>query len=265
MSATSAEPLISARNIVLSYGAVRALDGVSLEVPRGAILAIVGPNGCGKSTLLRVLAKLADGAGRSGEVAIAGEVAGDPSSLTKLRAFVPQRPEVSADFTAREVVRLGRHAVGANEAAVARALDAVGLAARADLPFHTLSGGERQRVSIARALAQLDNTDTRAGSAGVLLLDEPFSGIDPAEVVRIVQALRARATHGAVVLSLHEPGLARAIATHALVMRAGKAIASGPAATTLTAEILTAAYGHPMVESSAWLVPSLSAGGSIRS
>ncbi len=265
MSATASDTLISARDVALSYGAVRALDGVSLDVPRGAILAIVGPNGCGKSTLLRVLAKLADGAQRSGEVVIAGESARDPSSLTRLRAFVPQRPEVSADFTAREVVRLGRHAVGASEPAVARALDAVGLAARADLAFHTLSGGERQRVSIARALAQLDDPSKHAESSAVLLLDEPFSGIDPAEVARIVHALRERAARGAVVLSLHEPGLARAIATHALVMRAGKTIAFGPAATTLSAEILTAAYGHPMVESSAWLVPSLSAGGSIRS
>ena len=267
MDAMTSAPLISARNIALAYGAAdgpRALDGISLEIPRGAIVAVVGPNGCGKSTLLRVLARLADRTHCTGELAIAGERAGDASSLTSLRAFVPQRPEVFADFTAREVVRLGRYAVGASEAAVARAIDAVGLATRADLPFHTLSGGERQRVSIARALAQLDSGDASGASGGVLILDEPFSGIDPGEVARIVHALRERAERGAVVLSLHEPGLARAIATHALVMHEGKAIALGSAAATLTAEILTKAYGHPMQESSAWLVPALHRGGSIR-
>ena len=176
------EPLVAARDLALSYDGRPALAGVSLELHAGEILAVVGANGCGKSSLLRVLARL-DGGGRSsGTVAYRAQAA----PLAAIRAFVPQRPEVAADFTAREVVRLGRYSVGADESAVARALEAVGLAARADLAFHELSGGERQRVAIARALAQLDQP---AGRAGVLILDEPFAGIDPGEVARIARAL----------------------------------------------------------------------------
>ena len=168
--------------------------------------------------------------------------------LAKAVAFVPHRPIVAADFTAREVVRLGRHARGRDEAAVERALAAVGLAQRAGLSVHTLSGGERQRVAVARALCQVDGSERP-----VVLLDEPFSGIDPGEVARIVSALRALAARGAVVLSLHDPGLARAVATRALVMRAGEVVASGEARAVLTPEILSAAYGAPMEFASAWI------------
>jgi ABC-type cobalamin/Fe3+-siderophores transport system ATPase subunit len=245
------ELLVAARDLALSYDGRPALAGVSLELHAGEILAVVGANGCGKSSLLRVLARL-DGGGRSsGTVAYRAQAA----PLAAIRAFVPQRPEVAADFTAREVVRLGRYSVGADESAVARALEAVGLAARADLAFHELSGGERQRVAIARALAQLDQP---AGRAGVLILDEPFAGIDPGEVARIARALQALARGGgAVVLSLHDPGLARAIATSALVMRSGRTLAIGAAGEVLTAPRLGEAYGHAMRDADGWIVPEL--------
>lgn len=266
-------PLLTAHELTLTYGGFAALAGISLELRAGEILAVVGANGCGKSSLLRVLAQLG-GAGRvggrvcyaaragasvgastSGATSASASTSSSSSSLAAVRAFVPQRPEVSAAFTAREVVRLGRFSVGRDESAVERALEAVGLSARADLPFHTLSGGERQRVAIARALAQLDQP---AGRAGVLILDEPFGGIDPGEVARIARALQARADGGAaVVLSLHDPGLARAIATTALVMKSGRAIAAGAAGEVLTASCLGDAYGHPMRDADGWIVPEL--------
>jgi iron complex transport system ATP-binding protein len=263
--APASAPLLTAHELTLTYGGFAALAGISLELRAGEILAVVGANGCGKSSLLRVLAQLG-GAGRVGgrvsyaaragaELGASASRSTSSISLAAVRAFVPQRPEVSAAFTAREVVRLGRFSVGRDESAVERALEAVGLSARADLPFHTLSGGERQRVAIARALAQLDQP---TGRAGVLILDEPFGGIDPGEVARIARALQARADGGAaVVLSLHDPGLARAIATTALVMKAGRAIAAGAAGEVLTASCLGDAYGHPMRDADGWIVPEL--------
>ena len=253
---TADKALFVARETTVVYGGLRALDAVTLQVEVGEIIALVGPNGCGKSTLLRVAAHVCGDEYISGTRMVKGEAsnrlaAQSPARLARCVAFVPQRPDVAAPFRAREIVRLGRYAVGDDEAAVERALEDVGLQDRGEVPYHALSGGERQRVALARAFAQLDH-------GGLLLLDEPFSGIDPGEVARVVGALIRRARVGAVVLSLHDPGLARAIATHAVVMRKGTVLAAGRAADTLTTAILSKAYGHEMIESSAWIVPQLS-------
>ena len=263
MESMTPDIVLAAECVSLRYGATRALDCVSLAVRRGTITAIVGANGCGKTSLLRVLAQVIEPGGHAGTVTLAGvDQHGTAAARATRRAFVPQRPEVSASFTAREVVRLGRHAIGTTEAGVGRALEDVGLSLRADQTFHTLSGGERQRVAIARAFAQLD-------SGGVWLLDEPLSGVDPAEVARIIGALCRRvtsaATGSAAVLTLHDPGLARAIATDAIVMREGRVLASGDAASVLVPSILSEAYRHEMVEAPCWLAPRLGAGVRMRS
>ncbi len=255
-------PLFAAADITVLYGATRALDRVALTVEAGQIVALVGSNGCGKSTLLRVAAHVCGPEFVAGTRAFDGVVSGRASGLRRGQlarkvAFVPQHPEVSAPFTAREIVRLGRFALARDEAAVERALREVGLADRGDVLFHALSGGERQRTAIARAFAQLDH-------GGLLLLDEPFSGIDPGEVSRVVDALRRRAERGAVVLSLHDPGLARAFCSHAVVLRQGTVLAKGLAADTLTTSILTDAYGHAMEEHASWIVPRLSPPASMR-
>ena len=244
--------LLSGEDLARRYGDVMALAATSVEVHAGDIVAIVGANGCGKSTLLRALAGLADGPGSSGVVRRRGApLARDEGA--RVRAFVPQRPEMPGEFTAREVVRLGRFARGHDDSAVERALASVGLSARAGLPVHQLSGGERQRVAVARALAQVDGAD-----GAVLLLDEPFGGIDPGEVARIVASLRALAQGGAVVLSLHDAGLARAIATRAIVLKSGRVQAAGLADAVLQPAILSEAYAHPIDAVSGWLAPRLS-------
>jgi iron complex transport system ATP-binding protein len=247
----SRAPLLEARAVARRYGDTQALAATSLSIEVGDIVAIVGANGSGKSTLLRALAGIVHGEGVSGEVRIDGRFL-VREEVARVRAFVPQRPEVAADFTAREVVALGRFARGHDATAVERALAAVGLSHRADRPVHTLSGGERQRVAVARALCQLDGVERP-----ILLLDEPFSGIDPGEVARIVAALRALAERGAVALSMHDPGLARAVATRALVMRAGEVVASGDAASVLEPGLLGAAYAAEMERADGWLAPVL--------
>jgi iron complex transport system ATP-binding protein len=243
--------LLEGTQLSMRYEASVALLPTDVSVEVGEFVAIVGVNGCGKSTLLRALAGVLPEVGRSGEVRIGG-ASRSPREAARTRAFVPQRPEVAADFTARAVVRLGRFAMEDSPEAVERALAAVGLQSKADRLVATLSGGERQRVAVARALAQLDGA-----ARPVLLLDEPFAGIDPGEIARIVAVLRALASRGTVLCSLHDPGLARCISTRAIVLREGRVVADGPAAEVLVPSILTAAYGHPIEESDAWLVPSL--------
>jgi len=258
----NAPPLLRAIALARRYGpvgaSVGALAETSVAIEAGEIVAIVGANGSGKSTLLRALADVVHGPGASGAVELDGRRL-SRADAARMRAFVPQRPDVAADFTAQEVVQLGRFARGADDEAVARALAAVGLAARSDRSMRVLSGGERQRVAVARALAQIDGA-----ARAVLLLDEPFGGIDPAEVARIVATLRSFASRGAVVLSLHDPGLARQVATRAIVLAGGRVVADGPTRETLTTTVLSAAYGHPMVESTGWLAPDLEAGCTLR-
>ena len=242
--------MMSARNLRVRLGSTLALDDVSLEVSRGSLVAVVGANASGKSTLLRTLAGIL--VPERGTVEILGLPLHELSLGTRARALalVPQRPEVSAPFTAREVVSLGRYAVGSDSRRVEAALADTGLTERAEVPCAQLSGGERQRVAIARALAQ-------AGRDSVILLDEPFSGVDPGEVARLVPVLRAHAAGGAVLVSIHDAGLARALATHAVVLEHGRVIAAGEARTTLTAEALSQAYGHPMEETGGWIAPRL--------
>lgn len=243
--------LLEATGVSVRFGDFVALRDAGLSIAVGQIWAIVGPNGSGKSTLLRALAGLETEPRRTGLVRYAAS-----GALARQRGFVPQQPELSAPFSAREVVRLGRYAQGTDatrdEAAVERAIAEVGLTHRADRLFHELSGGERQRVAVARAFAQVD-------AGGILFLDEPFAAVDPAEVARMARALGGRAERGAVVLTLHDPGLARAIATHAAILRAGTVERAGLAREVLTAAALSEAYGHEMRDIGGWIVPSLSA------
>lgn len=147
-----------------SYGSRTVLAGVTLAVERGERLAVVGPSGSGKSTLLRVLAGL--------ERADRGAAAGTGPPRTVL---VPQRPHLFTWLTVAENVRVGggfrTHRGRFEESAVEELLSVFGLSELSDLRPDQLSGGQAQRVAVARALAVRPE---------VLLLDEPFSALDPA-------------------------------------------------------------------------------------
>jgi manganese/iron transport system ATP-binding protein len=174
----------------VSYGRrAPALDGVTLTVPHGAQVAVVGPNGAGKSTLFKALVGLLPL--RGGSVLVNGR---PPNDQTDPVAYVPQREEVDWRFpvTVRDVVAMGRYGrVGPlrrfrdeDHAAVAQALESLDLAELADRPVGELSGGQQQRVFLARALAQEPH---------VLLLDEPFTGVDAQvreSVLGVLQDLR---------------------------------------------------------------------------
>lgn len=149
-------------------GVRRVLHRVSLEVgtqPAG-ITAVVGPNGAGKSTLLRLMLGLIRPGSGSVRWGATDAYRLTPLERARRAAYIAQQPYISAGFSVREVVALGRFAVGPNDDAAFRAMDRLDVLDRRDDPFWTLSAGQQQRVSIARAIAQLDPAGNPAAEIG---------------------------------------------------------------------------------------------------
>jgi manganese/iron transport system ATP-binding protein len=230
--------------VSVGYGRAPVLTHVNLTLAPGQRLALLGPNGAGKSTLLKSVLGLVPVL--AGEATVLG---GSPAAARGLAGYVPQTDTLDADFplTARQVVLIGRYrrigwwrpARAADRRAVAQALDQVGLADRAGHRFGTLSGGQRQRVLLARAIA---------AAPRLLLLDEPFNGVDAVSQEAVLRVLRELSAAGtAVILSTHDLGVARDLAD-AVCLLNGRQWAVGPPAATLTAGALRRAYGGPAVD-----------------
>jgi iron complex transport system ATP-binding protein len=225
-----------------------ALDGrpvlrdLTLHIPRGARLGLIGPNGSGKTTLLRAIAGLVP---HTGELRV-GDAAGGTLSRRELArriALVPQHPAVPAGITVTDYVLLGRTPhipyFGAESRRdldiVASVLDHLDLGAFADRRLDSLSGGERQRAVLARALAQ---------QAPVLLLDEPTTGLDVGhqqQVLELVDRLRDDLDL-TVVGAMHDLTVAGQFADHLVLLDGGRVAAAGPAGTVLTEEVIARHY-----------------------
>lgn len=235
---------LAVRGLTVRYGdhrALAALDDVSLEVPVGHAVGLVGVNGSGKSTLMRAVLDLLPAA--AGEVRVLGGTSAR-ARAAGLVGYVPQRDELDRDFpvTVGEVVLMGRyHLLGrtrrprpVDRAAAAAALTQVGLAEHADRQLGRLSGGQRQRVLLARALAQ---------EARVLLLDEPFTGVDVGSEAALTAVLqRFVADGGAALVATHDlTTLPRLCERSVLLHR--RVLASGPTADVVTPENLARTFG----------------------
>lgn len=237
------------------FGDVQALRGVTLEVPRGAVTAVVGPNAAGKSTLLRALAGIQPL--HSGAASIDGVELGRMPARDRARriGFLAQRGGVSGPFLTREVVGFGGFASDSPRRgfrAIDDAIEAVGLASEATRPFNQLSIGQQQRAGLARVLVQVD-----PARGGVLLLDEPFSAQDPREIERVTVLLRAfAAAGGAVVAAMHEIGVAWSVADQALLLNAGAVMDAGTIESVLTPEALQGIFGTRFVRSEHGPVPA---------
>ena len=233
---------------------VPVLDGVSMTVPAGGFVGILGPNGSGKTTLLRVLAgSLAPTRGR---VVLDGQDLARMArgALARRMAVVPQETRLVFDYSALEVVLMGRYPhlrafeiEGPADFAIAReALAATGTLALQDRAFETLSGGEKQRVIIAAALAQI-RADSRGAPAPhpVLLLDEPTAALDLAyqlELATLLRSLQARLPM-AIVVSTHDLNFAAGLCSSLVLLRSGRVLASGPTADVLTPASIRSLYG----------------------
>ncbi len=143
------------------------LPDLSLTVPRGQVVGLLGPSGGGKSTLMRAVVGVQ--VVESGTVTVLGEPAGSPT-LRRRVAYVTQAPSVYGDLSVRDNARYFARVLGVDVAEADRAVEAVDLVSHADARVENLSGGQRSRVSLACALV---------GDPEVLVLDEPTVGLDP--------------------------------------------------------------------------------------
>lgn len=225
--------IIELKNIVKKFGDLTVLDGISLSIAEGSVVALVGPSGGGKSTLLRSINLLE--IPTSGSVAVGGDhiefKPGIPVPTRAIRSVRRHTGMVFQNFqlfphrTVIENVTEGLVTVlnwpkpRARERAM-QLLEKVGLAHKADVWPSTLSGGQQQRVAIARALAP---------SPKVLLCDEPTSALDPELAGEVVDVLADLAREGTtMVMATHDLRLASSIAKSVIVLDAGVIVEMGP-------------------------------------
>jgi len=240
--------MLAATDLQLDLGGRAVLDGVSIAVQPGEVLAVLGPNGAGKSTLLRVLSGLHRA--RRGSVTLDGRPLTDWSAraLARRRAVLPQESHLAFPFRVHEVVLLGRspHAGGSRAddlRAVDAAMRATDTLAFADRLYPTLSGGEKQRVHLARALAQIWQPEAAARPGRYLLMDEPTNNLDLRHQHAALQMARHCAGAGVGVLAiLHDINLAGAFADRICLLKQGRIVALGPTAEMLDAAPLAAAF-----------------------
>lgn len=224
----------------VQFGSIDALRDVTATIPAGRVTAIIGPNAAGKSTLLRCL--IGAQSPTSGAVTLDGENIRTipPRRLAKRIAYVAQRPLVSAAFTAREVVELGRYALAPDHKIVEHAMMEMDVLDLTDRVLPNLSAGQQQRVSVARALAQLPS---EGDGIGALIMDEPTSAMDLRHAQRCTTVMRNLAQRGhAVIVSIHDLILAGAVADDVLLLDEGRVIAHGPKEVVLTRDVLSGVF-----------------------
>ena len=229
---------IVVENLSVSYDRKTVLTGINLVMPSAQVYGVIGPNGSGKSTLFKSMLALVEP--DSGRVTINGH---QIERLSKYTAYIPQKEEIDFDFPATvfDVVLNGRYPhkkVFSRISAADRALAEDALRKVDMLDFRSrqigqLSGGQQQRVFLARALAQ---------DAEVLLLDEPFSGVDVTTEERMIELLRELARHGKTVLVVHHDLSDVKEYFDRVIMLNQRLIAYGPTKETFTDENIRKCY-----------------------
>ncbi|MDQ6724754.1 MAG: ABC transporter ATP-binding protein [Actinomycetota bacterium] len=225
--------------VTVAYGREPVIEGITGRVEAGGSLALIGPNGAGKSTLIKAVLGLVPLL--AGTVEVLGQ---SPAQARGRVAYVPQAEALDRNFpvSAYQVVLMGRYRrigwirrpAATDRAAARSALERVGLGDRGDARFGTLSGGQRQRVLLARAIAQ---------EARLLLLDEPFNGVDTASTDLLLHALDGlRADGVAVVMATHDLSVAHLACGEACLLNR-RQVAFGPIGEALTPDRLRETYG----------------------
>lgn len=236
--------LFAGTGLRLSYDQRVVCDQLSVQIPRGAITTIIGPNGCGKSTLLRALCRLIEP--RAGQVVFDGRALSGfgRRELARRVGFLPQASTVPPGISVRELVSRGRFPYQGflrqwsreDEDAVDRALAETGLTGNADRLVEQLSGGQRQRVWIALVLAQ----DTE-----VLMLDEPTTYLDIAHQLEVLELCRRLNTElgKSLVMVLHDLNLAARYSNRLIAMKDGRIVAEGAPSELLTPQRIEEVFG----------------------
>jgi len=235
---TEKPPIIEVRHLTVSYGTRPALLDVSVSIEPDQLVGVIGPNGSGKSTLIKVILGFIQP--DVGEVFIAGQ---DVQKAKGMVAYVPQRGAVDWDFpiTVREVALMGRyqripwHRTPAKEDrdAALEALEMVRMSDFADRQIGQLSGGQQQRVFLARALAQ---------GSDILLLDEPFAGVDAATERAILEVLERAKAAGKTLVVVHHDLTTASEYFDKLILLKQRLYAYGTPRAVLNEELLSQVY-----------------------
>ena len=233
------QPAITVANLSVAYDRKRVLSNIFLDIGQGHRYGILGPNGSGKSTLLKAILGLVED--YTGEVRVLGRAIAE---VRRRVVYVPQRSEIDFTFpaTVRDVVLMGRYPhkrvfqrLGPADHALAdEALAELDIADLQHRQIGELSGGQQQRTFLARALAQ---------QADVLLLDEPFVGVDIPTEEKIIAVLRNLSAAGKTLLVVHHDLQAVPDYFDHVVLLNQRLIAAGPTAEVFTPEILRQAFG----------------------
>jgi len=230
--------MLEVRALETCYGKIRALREVSIDVPEGAIVCIIGANGAGKTTLMRTIAGVL--APRTGSIRFRGEeIAGLPPHgiLRRGVALVPEGRAILSRMTVRENLEMGAYVRRDRNVAadMERAMDRFPvLRQRQGQPGGSLSGGEQQMLAIARALLSAPR---------LLLLDEPTLGLAPlvvADIFRIVREINASGT--TVLLVEQNVRQAMKVSSRTYVLETGRIVLSGPSAELAEEPRIKAAY-----------------------
>ncbi len=240
--------LISVEHLFVGYHERTAVEDASLVVPAGSITALIGPNGAGKTSLIRAASGVIPI--RSGNIRLSGREISvlKPAERARLVAVVPQARQLPEAFTARELVSAGRtpwmnwlgQASAHDQAAIRTAMERTETLELSDRRLGELSGGEQQRLLLARALAQ---------EAPLLMLDEPSAHLDLRYQIELLDLIRDLVTGLGlgVLVALHDLNLVARIADSVVLMVAGRVKASGKVKKVIQPEVLSQAYGIPLV------------------
>lgn len=238
---------ITVKGLHFSYNGKSVLEGISLTIQEGEILAIVGPNGSGKTTLLKNISGIL--APDAGAVYLDMKRIADLSSreIARHLAAVEQEREVGFDFTVREIVAMGRlpyrgrfaRESKRDQELIRRAMQLTKVTPFADRSIQEVSGGERQRVFLAMALAQ---------EPRVLLLDEPTAHLDINYQIEIMEIIREQATTGlSVVMAIHDLNLAAHYADQVALLHQRRLLGAGTPEEVLTEADLKRAFHADVV------------------
>lgn len=238
--------LVTVSQVDFSYNGTKVLDDVSVSIRKGGILSVLGPNGSGKTTLLKLMLGLYSP--HEGEVCLDGRpVKSLPARIRARRiAYVPQVHRMAFSFRMLDVVLMGRiphkpffFRFGKDDQRLAESsMDRLGILHLKDRPYTAVSGGERQLCLIARALTQ---------GARVFVMDEPVSGLDYGNQIRLLSIIRDLSKDGyTFIQSTHFPDHALWMDGRVLMLEKGRVAAEGNAEDTVTSKVLSELYQVPM-------------------